>query len=366
MSAVLDPLRDALEHLKRAERPLILIGPEGAPAAEKLLRLADALGACVLTTPDALSVVSGSRSTGVFSFGASTRARRAVESSDVILALSALGEFSSRMGRAFASHTLIQVAESVTEAQGSRKPDVLLVGPVVALVTRLLDAFEASPRPVRAPWLPAEPSDEASPPHPARAGTMHPAAAMRALRRGLPPGSRLCLDVTSGALHAYEQLVTRPDDRVFSSIERSACMGEALLASLGIRLASGAPTLALVGDWGFCMAPQELHAAVELGLSRYVVLVWSNGGGAFIGAGVKQQGLHVPDAAWAFRAPVSFARVAEGLGAHGVVVTEAGELTRAVAAGLAHDRPVLIDAKIDPEAPVPAGDRFLTLGIERS
>lgn len=143
-------------------------------------------------------------------------------------------------------------------------------------------------------------------------------------------------------------------------------MGEALLASLGIRLASGAPTLALVGDWGFCMTPHELHAAVELGLSRYVVLVWSNGGGAFIGAGVKQQGLGVPDAAWAWQTPVSFTRVAEGLGARGVVITDARALTRAVAEGLADDRPVLIDAKIDPEAPVPAGDRFLTLGIERS
>ena len=366
MSARLDPLRDALDRMRRAERPLILIGPEGEPAVEKLLRLAEAFGACVLTTPDALSLVSGCQSIGVFSFGASARARRAVETADVVLAVSALGEFSSRMGGAFAKHGLIQVVESVTEAQCAREPDVLLIGPVIASVTRLLDAIGAQPRPVRTPWLPAEPSDGESKPSPARAGTMHPAAAMRGLRAGLPAASRLCLDVTSGALHAYEQVLTGAGDRVFSSIEKSACMGEALLASLGIRLASGAPTLALVGDWGFCMAPHELHTAVELGLSRYVVVVWSNGGGAFIGAGVKQQGLHVPEAAWAWRNPVGFARVAEGLGAHGVVVTDVTELTRAVAAGLASDRPVLIDAKIDPDATVPAGDRFLTLGVERS
>jgi thiamine pyrophosphate-dependent acetolactate synthase large subunit-like protein len=143
-------------------------------------------------------------------------------------------------------------------------------------------------------------------------------------------------------------------------------MGEALLASLGIRLASGVPTLALVGDWGFCMAPHELHTAVELGLSGYVVVVWSNGGGAFIGAGVAQQGLRVPDPTWRWAKPIDFVRLAEGLGARGVVVTEANELSRAVATGLADDRPLLIDAKIDPNAAVPAGDRFLTLGVEHA
>ena len=366
MSARNDQLGDALDRLRRASRPLILIGPEGAPAVGLLLRLADALGACVLTTPDALSLVEGTRSAGVFSFGASEQARRAVGEADVVLAASALGEFGSRMGSAFGHHALIQVVESIADAQCARVPDVLLTGPVVATLTHLLEAFEARPRRVRAPWFRAEARHDEAASLPARAGTMHPRAALRALCAGLPPGSRLCLDVTSGALHAYEQVATGPGDRVFSSIERSACMGEALLASLGIRLASGAPTLALVGDWGFCMAPHELHTAVELGLSRYVVVVWSNGGGAFIGAGVKQQGLRVPDPAWRWQTPVDFARLAEGLGARGVVVTDASDLTRAVAAGLTDERPVLIDAKIDPDAVVPAGDRFLTLGVERS
>jgi thiamine pyrophosphate-dependent acetolactate synthase large subunit-like protein len=361
-----DPIGDALDRLTRARRPLILLGLEAAPALEQLLGLASALGACVLTTPDALSLVAGARSNGVFSFGASARARRAVEASDVVLAASALGEFASRMGSAFDHHVLIQMVESVSDAQCAREPDVLLTGPLVTGATRLLAALEGGSRLPREPWFCAEPVHDEVPSRPARSGTMHPRAAMQALRAGLPPGARLCLDVTSAALHAYAQVATGAGDRVFSSIERSACMGEALLASLGIRLASGAPTLALVGDWGFCMAPHELHTAVELGLSRYVVVVWSNGGGAFIGAGVAQQGLRVPDRAWRWRTPVDFASLAEGFGARGLVVSEVGALEHAVTAGLAGDRPVLIDAQIDPEAAVPAGDRFLTLGIERS
>jgi thiamine pyrophosphate-dependent acetolactate synthase large subunit-like protein len=143
-------------------------------------------------------------------------------------------------------------------------------------------------------------------------------------------------------------------------------MGEALLASLGVRLASGLPTLAVVGDWGQLMVPAEIHAAVELGLDRYVIVVWANGGGAFIGAGVAQQRLQVPEAAWRWRKPPRFAHIAEGLGAQGVVVTDVETLERAVYAGLRGPAPVVIEARIDPTAPIPAGDRFLSLGESRS
>jgi thiamine pyrophosphate-dependent acetolactate synthase large subunit-like protein len=134
------------------------------------------------------------------------------------------------------------------------------------------------------------------------------------------------------------------------------------MASLGVRLASGLPTLALVGDWGHCMTPAELHTAVELGLDHYVVVVWSNRGGAFIRAGVEQQGIRVPDQTWRWQRPPSFARLAEAYGAQGVVASDALTLEQAVAAGLRGGRPVLIEARIDPDAPIPAGDRFLTLG----
>jgi len=80
-----------------------LIGPEGRPAAAPLVDLADRLGAAILTTPDALSVVDHRRSSGTFSFGACALAREVIASADVVLAVSSLGEFSSRLGEAFRS-----------------------------------------------------------------------------------------------------------------------------------------------------------------------------------------------------------------------------------------------------------------------
>jgi acetolactate synthase-1/2/3 large subunit len=348
--------------LLRARNPAFLLGPECAEVADQLVELADELDAAVLTTPDAFSMVDASRSAGVFSFGASARARRAVEGADLVLAASSLGEFACRLGEAFAHHTLLHLTECASDVGRNLAPDVALVGPLagsVAALRKALAALGHSPRRERIRRR-ERPQRAAAPL--ARPGYVHPEAAIDALEAALPEHARLCLDVTSGALHAYRRLEVKRGQRIFSSIEQSACMGEALMASLGVRLASGLPTVVLTGDWCFCMAPAELHTAVELELGGYVVVVWANGGGAFIATGVSQQGISVPERVWRWREPPDFSRVAQGYGAEAVLVTDAGALQREVRAGLAKPHPVLVEVRIDPDVPVPAGDRFLSLG----
>jgi thiamine pyrophosphate-dependent acetolactate synthase large subunit-like protein len=335
--------------------------------APLLVRIADRLGAALLTTPDALSVIDSHRSCGTFSFGASAGARRVMDRADVVLAVSALGEFSCRLGEAFQGKTLIQVKERVTGVRLNLAPALILAGATIRATLERLSASLADLAPeARGPWYRAfsEGQPEA-PTGPARLGYIHPGAAISAIEAALPEAARVCIDITSGALHAYQQLKLTPSQRAFSSIENGACMGEALMASLGIRLASDLPTLTIVGDWGYCMAPSEIHTAVELELDRYVVLIWANGGGAFIGTGVEQQGIVVPDRVWRWRSPPDFAQVARGYGARGVSVTNAEALRRELRGALSASGPVIIEAKIDPAVPVPAGDRFLSLGDAR-
>jgi acetolactate synthase I/II/III large subunit len=359
-------LERAAERLLGACRPAILVGPQGSKAVPLLTELADLLGAPLATTPDALSLIDGRRSCGVYSFGASAHARRTLERADVVLAVSDLGEFTCRLGEAFAGRTLIQVADSGAGVGRKHDPDIALFGDIPSILAELR-ALLARDRPApRPPWFDPLPPRTRSRTLALRSALMHPEAAALAIEAALPERVRVCLDVTSAALYCYQHWRLTPAQRVFSSIEHSACMGEAVLASLGVRLASGLPTLALVGDWGAAMVPPELHTAVELGLDRYVVVVWANGGGAFIGAGVAQQGLRVPETAWRWRQPPSFARVAEGFGAKGVVASDVRTLQRAVAEGLRGSGPVVIEARIDPAAPIPAGDRFLTLGESRA
>jgi thiamine pyrophosphate-dependent acetolactate synthase large subunit-like protein len=358
--------------LAQAKRPAVLLGPEGAAAVDIALALAERLGAAVLTTPDAKSLVAPQRSCGTFSFGSSALARAVMADADLVLALSSLGEFSCRMGESLRGRTLIQLSERVSEVGRNADPSVSLCGAKMRdLATRLEQALKPQRGPARAPWfchhlVDASSNAAAESAIATRSGVIHPLHAMRAVARALPEAARVCLDVTSGALHAYEHLQLTPRQRTFSSIERSGCMGEALLASLGIRLASNLPTLALVGDWGFCMTPPELHTAVEMGLDRYVVLVWANGGGAFIAAGVQQQGIAVPPETWHWQTPPDLGSVARAYGARGVTVTSALALEDALRQALRGERPHVIEARIDPSVPVPAGDRFLTLGLSKT
>ena len=367
MSALDDSLRAAVRLLIAAQRPTLLLGPEGAAATPALLRIADRLGAAVLTTPDAQSLVDARRTCGTFSFGSSALARRVVEQSDVILAASALGEFSCRLGEAFRHVALIQLTERVSDLGRNLEPAVGLVTATLDTTAEQLARAVAELTPSdREPWF-AElvRSTTALPSPPKRTGFIHPIAAITAVQAALPDSARVCLDVTSGALHAYEHLKLSTSQRAFSSIENGACMGEALMASLGIRLASDVPTLTIVGDWGYCMSPSEIHTAVELRLDRYVVLVWANSGGAFIAAGVEQQHIAVPDRVWHWQTPPDFARVAGAFGAQGVTVSDAEALERELESAFRSPGPVIIEARIDPAVPVPAGDRFLSLGEAR-
>lgn len=364
MTSTARQLEQAVERLLAADRPAILVGPQAASATAVLLELADLLGAPLATTPDALSLIDGRRSCGVYSFGASPHCQRIIDGADLILAVSDLGEFTCRLGEAFRGHTLIQIAESAACLGRRRDPDIALIGDSLGHLMQLRARLAQAP--ARTPWFEPLPPRVTGQYANLRRGSMQPEAAALALEAALPERARICIDVTSAALHCYRQWRLTPAQRAFSSIERSACMGEALLASLGVRLASGLPTLALVGDWGQAMVPSEIHTAVELGLDRYVVVVWANGGGAFIGAGVAQQALQVPPAAWRWRERPSFARAAEAFGAKGVVASDVRELERAVREGLSGSRPVVVEARIDEAAPIPAGDRFLTLGESRA
>jgi thiamine pyrophosphate-dependent acetolactate synthase large subunit-like protein len=368
VSDVHDAVQSAAQELCAARRPAILVGPEGAPVAPLIVQIADRLGAALLTTPDALSVIDSRRSCGTFSFGASAVARRAMERADVVLAISALGEFSCRLGEAFQGKKLIQVRERVTGVGRNLSPAITLAGSAIQETLERLSLRLAELTPdARGPWYGTLTEGlSAAPTGPARLGYIHPGAAISAIEAALPEAARVCIDITSGALHAYQQLELTPSQRAFSSIENGACMGEALMASLGIRLASDLPTLTIVGDWGYCMAPSEIHTAVELELDRYVVLIWANGGGAFIGTGVEQQGIVVPDRVWRWSSPPDFAQVARGYGARGVRVTNAEALQRELCRALRAPGPVIIEAKIDPTVPVPAGDRFLSLGEARA
>ena len=359
----LNDLRGALRILAGARAPLILVGAGARCVTADLEVIASGLGAAVMTTPDAVSVYDRTSryAAGVCSFGACARARAIARASDVVLAVGTnIGEFGGRGGAAFEQATVIQVTDDPADLCIRRPAAVSLVGELCAAMSQLAAAVSANGP--RKPWFEDLPRAAEAPARERAPGRgIDPKDAILAIADALPAESRIACDVTTAALLLLHDLPLRPKTSVWLQIERSACMGMALATGLGIRMASGVPTLVLLGDWGLMMASAELHTVATLGVGAFVIVAWANGGGLLIRNGVRRQGLEVPDDVHTWPTP-NFAQVAEGFGLHAATARTASALRGAVADGMAASSPVLVHAVIDPEGPIPgAEDRYETL-----
>lgn len=359
----------AFEHAARllegAHKPLLLVGSGARGAMEQIELLRVRLAAPILTTPEAKSQVDETRSEagGAFSFAASARADELVEAADLVVAIGTeLGEFASRGGKAFCGKALLQIVDDPYDVATAVVPDVIIVR-ALADACVALSALIPSRADVR-PWFLESRKIAAvkalrQPPTPGDA--LDPAAAMAVVGASLPRRARLACDVTSATLVLLRDLALSPEQRLWCNLERSACMGGAIAAGLGLRLASGLPTLVIIGDWGLMMGSSELHTLAALSLANFVVVVWSNRGGALIRAGVKAQGLSVTRELHTWNSPPDFVQVARGYGLSGTRAHSVSGLRRALRRALSATRPTLIEAMIAPDADVPAGDRYLHL-----
>jgi thiamine pyrophosphate-dependent acetolactate synthase large subunit-like protein len=360
-------LAEAAALLQEARTPVILVGTRARAAMPAIETLGGRLEAALLTTPEAKSLVDETRpeAAGVFSFGANAYACAVVEAADTVLALGTeLGEFASRGGKAFAGKRVIQIVDDARQVATTLAPDLVIVGALPRVASAL--TAQLAPRASSRRWFEAlrdgalgagaERTAPAAPP-----GTIDPAAAIAAIIAALPSRARIACDVTSATLVLMRDARLGPERRLWCNLEKNACMGGALAAGIGLHIGSGLPTAVVIGDWGLTMGSSELHTLASLGLQGFAVVVWSNAGGALIRCGVRAQGIDVASDLHTWQQPPRFAQVARGFGLHAVRVRSAGTLARALRRALRADRPTLIEAMIDPNAVVPAGDRYLHL-----
>lgn len=202
----------ALQVLRKADRPAILVGPCARAEARLVSELARRLGAAILTTPDAKSIVDESSpySAGVFSFGASDRAIAVADAADALLAIATnLGEFATRGGKAFARAPIVHVTDNPKDVPMGVHPAVSIVGDVEATLRSVVDGL---PRRDRVPlWFDRFCASEIPADRPSPRGAMHPIDAVRAMGAALPQHARIACDITSGALHLLRTLKLRPN-----------------------------------------------------------------------------------------------------------------------------------------------------------
>ena len=121
-------------------------------------------------------------------------------------------------------------------------------------------------------------------------------------------------------------------------------MANAMAQGIGAQAAyPGRQVISLSGDGGFTMLMGDFLTLVQYGLPLKVV-VFNNSSLGFVELEQKSTGFI--DFGTGFKNP-NFAKMAEAVGIKGIRLEDAGEVNDGIAAALAHDGPVLVDAVVN-------------------
>jgi pyruvate dehydrogenase (quinone) len=121
-------------------------------------------------------------------------------------------------------------------------------------------------------------------------------------------------------------------------------MANAMAQAIGAQAAyPGRQVISLCGDGGFTMLMGDLLSLVQLKLPVKLV-VFNNGTLGFVE--VEQKATGFLDFGVDFKNP-NFAAMAEAVGIPGIRIEDPGAVDKGIAAALAHDGPVLVDAVVN-------------------
>ena len=267
-------LERAASALAGARSPALVLGGGARGAAEAATRLAERLGAPVVTTVNGKGVVSEGHP---LSLGAQIRlpaTQHWLADRDVVLAVGTeLGESDLWGPPLRLSGTLIRVDVDRGQLHKNAPADIAVAGDARAALNGLLEALPARVAssedlaPVRAA-IRAEALADGAP--------FLPLAA--ALDGALGRDGILSGDSTMAAYYGAVHFVPMDADRRWIYPTGYATLGYALPAAIGAKLAAPErPVIALVGDGGLLFTVAELATAAELGIPLPVV-VPNNGG----------------------------------------------------------------------------------------
>jgi acetolactate synthase-1/2/3 large subunit len=355
-----DEIRDVLQLLASAERPVILAGAGvlRARTSNDLVRLAELLRVPVVASWRRGDVISNDHPLylGMTGYGAPPTVRARLEQADAMLVLGCrLNEITtsgwSIPGPATRwAHVDIapgRVAGAIPPAAMTVTADarLFLRGAVARLETRgVLDAASADARAARnaedrAAWEAATVIDG----HPWSGPGVHPGRVITTLRQLLPDDGIVTTDAGSfGTWAARGFRFRRPGTFLGST---SGAMGYGLPAAIAAGLVHrDRSVVALVGDGGLGMTLAEVETAVRCGL-KTVVLVFDNQAYGMIRT--YQERRPGGSAVATDLGPIDFAAASRSLGARGVKVEDDTAVEGALRQALVADKPTVIHLVVD-------------------
>ncbi len=355
-----DEVRDVLQLLAGAERPVILAGAGvlRARTSNDLVRLAELLRIPVIASWRRGDVISNDHPLylGMTGYGSPPTVKERLASADAVLVIGCrLGEITTHgwtvpaAGTHWAHVDIApgRVALDLPPAAMTVTADarLFLRAAVARLETRgVLDAAGADARLARnaedrAVWEAATVIDD----HPWGGPGVHPGKVVTTLRQLLPDDGIVTTDAGSfGTWAARGFRFRRPGTFLGST---SGAMGYGLPSAIAAGLVHrDRAVVAMVGDGGLGMTLAEVETAVRSGL-KTIVLVFDNQRYGMIRTYQERR----PGAAAVATdlGPIDFAAAARALGARGVRVENDAAFEPALRQALVSDRPTVIHLIVD-------------------
>ena len=179
---------------------------------------------------------------------------------------------------------------------------------------------------------------------------IHPQQVAKAISDHAAQDAIFTCDVGLPTVWAARYLAMNGKRRLIGSFWHGS-MANAMPHAIGAQTAfPGRQVISLSGDGGFTMLMGDFLSLVQLGLPVKVV-VFNNSALGFIEIEQKSSGFL--DFGTSFKNP-NFAAMAEAVGVRGIRLENPGDVEEGIAAALAHNGPVLVDAVVSRMAlPIP-------------
>ena len=340
----LDAVADAIN---KAVRPVLVVGPAvvRANARDGLRRLAERLGAAVVTTSKARGVIPEDHPlaagivTGVY--GKTTFEGRIIGQSDLIVAVGL--DRMELLSPWEYSQPLICIDAIDTSFEQVGSPTHTVHGPLEHILAQLAEAVMSAEA-----WSIVELSefrDYVRSSLLADSDELNSATLLKRAQSMAPPDTTLVTETgIYNAVNLFTWRVWAPD--LYFGSSGANTMGFSIPAALASSLVrQDRKTVALVGDGGFLMKVSELETLAREKLAP-IIIVFND----------RSLGLiRIKQAAKGYRrdavdlAPVDIARLAQSFGGRGERVGTLAGFDAAFRAALDDDRFTVIDARLDPD-----------------
>ncbi len=339
------PGTDPLAGIERSRRPLILagIGAVRAGASDELVALSEHLEAPVVVAPMAKGVFPEEHDNfaGVLDMACNDVVWGLLAEADLIVAA---GFDAVELIKPWQVDVPVLHIDSVPNTDQIYRAEVELVGHIGATLTWVREQIDGG-----SAW-----GRDAIDGHRARLregylagrvdGRLNPTDVVDTLRAAMPRETIVTTDVGSHKLLVGQGWTTHLPRTSLMSNGLSS-MGFSLPASIGAKLANpDSPVLCTVGDGGFAMVPGELQLASTLGIALTVVVFVDK---SLNRIELKQQALGYPSTATTIDSS-DLVAMSNAMGGAGARVDDVAGLEKVLGEPAPTDRPLLIEAHIDP------------------